>query len=223
MLTSHPASLTEALETISEALFFEQPIPVELRQDVIALLVSRQVQVGPDCGFFIHFNTESGPPSRLFSGEQLHTEFARRHIQLIETARILQRLAHADPPVAGAIERAESRMEAMCYSKFCATGECKTISVAYMRYLASCDQNGNTGRLSAFLANLVAHHDGKGAWKGFPYFYTLLLLIEATSPMADEEIQYAAASLEKRLPRFHATQPYSRRRQIIIHKILSRS
>jgi hypothetical protein len=92
-----------------------------------------------------------------------------------------------------------------------------------MRYLASCDQNGNTGRLSAFLANLVAHHDGKVAWKGFPYFYTLLLLIEATSPMADEEIQYAAASLEKRLPRFHATQPYSRRRQIIIHKILSRS
>jgi hypothetical protein len=97
MLTSHPASLTEALETISEALFFEQPIPVELRQDVIALLVSRQVQVGPDSGFFIPFNTESGPPSRLFSGEQLHTEFARRHIQLIETARILQRLAHADP------------------------------------------------------------------------------------------------------------------------------
>jgi hypothetical protein len=223
MISSPPTSLTRTIDAVSEAIFLGQPIPDDLRVDILALLIYRQIQTGSNSGFFHPLTPESGFPSRLFTGEQLHTQLARRHIQLIEAARLLRLLSRDDLSAANPIKLAELRMDTMCYSKFCATGECKSISIAYMRYLATCAQNDEPDRLSHFLAHLAAHRDGKGAWRGFPYFYTLLALTEIASSISGDEIQYAVGSFENRLARFHSIEAYTMRRQSILLKTLTRS
>lgn len=221
MVNDHPTSLSEAIDTVSEALFLERPISDELRIDTITLLINRQIHTGTNNGFFLPLSSEPDLPYRLFSGEQLHTKLARRHIQLIEATRLLSLLTQGGHSAARSIKLAESRMDTMCYSKFCASGECKAISVAYLRYLASSAPKSAVDRLSFFLASLASHRDGKGAWRGFPYFYTLLTLSEMDRSMSNNELQYALGSFEKRLARSHSAEPFTRRRQLILNRILS--
>jgi hypothetical protein len=223
MITIRPTNLAATLDSTADALFYQQPIPDAIRKDVVTLLISRQVRSGSNSGFFIPFSTESAHPSRLFSGEPLKTGFARRHFQLIEAARVLNLLEMDGSLVTESIQVSEQRMNSMCYSQFCSKGECKTLTVAYMRYLTCSALKDAPSRLSALLSKLVAHHDGKGKWNGFPYFYTLMMLSEADDPLATAELQYAAV-LSKRLPAsLTATDLISRRRQAILTQAFSRS
>ena len=223
MIIVRPTSLTATLDSTAEAFFYQKPIPATLRKDIAAMLISRQIQSGSNSGFFIPFTAESGTESRLFSGEQLHTEFARRHSQLIEAARVLKLLALDIDAVAQSIHIADQRMNTMCYSKFCSKGECKSLTIAYMRYLALSNEKDSENRINPFLTELVRHRDGKGKWSGFPFYYTLLMLSEVDDPLAAQELQYAAPLCEKQDGQNMSADPISRRRQAILTQALSRS
>ncbi len=218
-----PTSLAATLDSAADALFYQKPIPAGLRKDLATLLINRQVQSGSNSGFFIPFTAESATESRLFSGEQLNTEFARRHIQLIEAARVLKLLAMDITAAARSIQIADRRMNTMCYSKFCSKGECKSVTIAYMRYLTSSGISDSASRIKPFLTSLVSHRDGKGKWKGFPYFYTLLMLSEVDDPLATQELQYAVSAFPKQPGLLLSTDPISRRRQAILTHAFSRS
>jgi hypothetical protein len=218
-----PISLANTLDSAADAFFYQKPIPAAHRQETASLLVSRQIHSGSNSGFFIPFTAESEARSMLFSGEQILTEFARRHIQLIESARILELLGVNNDTVAQSIRVADQRMSTSCYSKFCPKGECKCLTIAYIRYLASCNGKDSITRLNSLLSKLASHRDGKGRWGGFPYFYTLLMLSEVDDPLATQELQYAAPLCEKQLGQIRSVDPISIRRQAIITKALSRN
>jgi hypothetical protein len=218
-----PTSLAATLDSAAEALFYQKPIPTSLREDIATLLVSRQVQSGSNSGFYLPFAAESGTKSRLFSGEQVNTEFARRHIQLIEATRLLNLLANDISAVAKSVQIADQRMNAMCYHAFCSKGECKSITIAYIRYLVSSGQNDSAKRINSFLTQLVGHRDGKGKWNGFPYFYTLLMLCEVDDPLAAHELRYAIATSPKQSRSMFSADTVSMRRQAILARAFSRS
>ena len=67
---------------------------------------------------------------------------------------------------------------------------------------------------------LNKQRDGKGRWKGMPFYYTLLALSEIKSPLAKRELEYAAPGLEKLLKRFKDKDKYEKRRRKLVEKIL---
>jgi hypothetical protein len=77
--------------------------------------------------------------------------------------------------------------------------------------------------MSTHLTNLTDYRDGKGRWGGFPFFYTVLMLSETDSPLAIQELKYAAPFCEKQLSQNWSADPISKRRQEIISKALARS
>jgi hypothetical protein len=219
----HPTSLTATLDATAEAIFYQNNISTSLRHDITNLIVSRQCQTGVNTGFFLLYAAESEAKVKLFSGEQLNTNLARNHIPLIEAVRILKLLDFGSHAVTHAIELANQRMEKMCYSTFCAKGECKSLTIAYLRVL-SLDRSGNSApRMISHITNLTNHRDGKGTWGGFPFFYTLLMLSETDDPLVMQELKYAAPFCEKQFSQNWSADPFSKRRQDIIAKALARS
>jgi len=223
MIIVRPTSLAATLDSAAEAFFYQKPIPASHRQDTASMLISRQVHSGSNSGFFIPFAAETETQSRLFSGEQLFTDFARSHIQLIESARVLKLLGVDNDDVIHSIQVADQRMSTYCYSKFCPKGECKSLTIAYMRYLSSCNTKDSIKRLNSLLSRLVSHRDGKGKWIGFPYYYMLVMLSEVDDPLATQELHYAAPLCEKHLEQLGSVDPISIRRQAIITKALLRN
>jgi hypothetical protein len=218
-----PTSLSAILDSTAEGFFYQKPISTDLREEIATMLISRQIQSGPNSGFFIPYTSETETQSRLFCGEQLHTDFARRHIQLIESARVLKLLGVENRAVAQSIQLADHRMEMMCYSKFCSKGECKALTIAYLRYLLLDGTGNSASRVNTLLANLTSQRDGKGKWGGFPFFYTVLMLSESEDPLAIQELQYAAPTCEKLQAQNWPADPISKRRQEIVTKALARS
>ena len=223
MIIVRPTSLAATLDSASEAFFYQKPIPATQRQEAASMLVSRQIHSGSNFGFFILFTTETEARSTLFSGEQLLTDFARSHIQLIESARVLALLGVDNDEVIHSIRVADQLMGTFCYSKFCPKGECKSLTIAYMRYLSSCNTKDSITRLNSLLSKLPGHRDGKGKWIGFPYFFTLLMLSEVDDPLVSQELHYAAPLCKKHREQLGSVDPISIRRQAIITKALSRN
>lgn len=223
MIIVRPASLAATLDSAGEAFFYQKPIPIAHRNETASMLICRQIHSGSNSGFFIPFTAEKEIPSRLFSGEQLYTDFARRHIQLIESARVLKLLGVDDYAVTQSIRVADQRMITSCYSRFCSKGECKSLTVAYMRYLSLNNSSDSGAHLNSLLTKLAGQRDGKGKWGGFPYFYTLLMLSEVDDPLAFQELKYIAPLCEKQLGQIWSIDPISKRRQEILTKVLSRN
>lgn len=219
----HPTSLSATLDATAEAYFYQNNLSSILRQEIANQIISRQSQTGVNAGYFIPYTAESDSKVHLFSGEVLSTNLARIHIPLIEAVRLLKLLAIDTPAISQSINLADHRMEKMCYSSFCAKGECKALTVAYLRYL-SLDGVGNSApSIHSHLSCLVDYRDGKGKWGGFPFFYTLLLLTETDDPLAMQELTYAAPACKKLLTQNWLSDPISMRRQEILSRALARS
>src|SRR4030042_2117652 len=219
----HPTNLSATLDETAEAFFHQQHLSDTQREEIPAMIISRQCLTGFNAGFFVPFAAESETKVKLFSGEQLNTALAHNHSLMIEAVRILKLLAMENHAVTQSILLADHRMEKMCYSNFCAKGECKALTIAYLRYL-SMDGTGNSAsRINTHLTNLTNQRDGKGKWGSFPFYMTLLMLTEADNPLAIQELKYAAPACKKQQAQNWLSDPISKRRQEIIVKALARS
>jgi hypothetical protein len=217
MLSSSP-NLRMTLDAVDDALFYQRPLtPADC--DAFALqILSMQIPSGPRAGLFNHGTAGREATPRLFTGERLYTLLAARHTLLIDSARILTLLGVKTGTVSRALELASQKMEARCYAGFCAVGECRHLTIAFMRYLIARGHPGSGQRLSSFFNRLVAHRDQQGRWGSFPFYYTLLMLSESDSPQAVEERLYAAPACAALLQRAWKDDPTSRRRKIILEK-----
>jgi hypothetical protein len=223
MMIMHPTSLSDTLDFAAEAIFYQKSIHPPLRDELTALILSRQIQSGSNAGYFIPYASELRSQSRLFTGETMHTEFANRNLLLIESVKLLALLTLDDPVVNRSIRISDQRMNTLCYSQFCSKGECKALTIAYMRYLAVSIAGDASVWLDQFLTQLVGYRDGKGKWHGFPFFYTLLMLSETDRPLAADELEYAAPTFERLSRQVWPNDRYSKRCQSIVNKISARS
>jgi hypothetical protein len=223
MIIIYPTSLSATLDATADSLFHQKLLPPNIQEEIATMIISRQCHSGVNSGFFIPFAAESEAKVKLFTGEQLTTTLARTHILLIEAVRILKLLVLESHALAQSIQLADQRMEKMCYSNFCVKGECKALTIAYLRYLLLDGTGNSTSKIKTHLTKLTGQRDGKGKWGGFPFYYTVLALSESDEPLAIRELQYALPACEKLLAQNWPADPISVRRQEIISKALTRS
>jgi hypothetical protein len=92
--------------------------------------------------------------------------------------------------------------------------------VSVWRHLSVGGLTKSQERLAGGLQYLREHRDGKGRWRRFPYYYTLLALSGISGPRADREIKYVAAGLERLLKRRGSGDRYDLRRRTVAERIL---
>ncbi len=107
---------------------------------------------------------------------------------------------------------------------------CATCSVSLWRHLLASGRADDEQRLENGLAGLKRSRDGKGRWKRFPFYYTLLALSEIDLPAARDEIHYALPTIERALRRLARNLPgdgeeeseRDRRRRIVMGRALEK-
>ncbi|MFW9975263.1 MAG: hypothetical protein ACFFDQ_08370 [Candidatus Thorarchaeota archaeon] len=208
-------SLTEALSLVERSYSSNT---VENLEPVIEFISKQQVKNGKDAGVFIELGDVSSPESRLFTGERLQTRLAIKNMLTINSARAILISKVPSSDAQKTIELTNSWLENQCFSGFCSAGECRHSTLMYMRYLAL---QGNHGKLEFMIPELSRHRDGKGSWKGFPYYYTLLTLLEIPIESAKEELLYAYPTIEDKIRHSRSSEPFSSRREEILERVRS--
>jgi len=191
---------------------------IDLEQ-VVEFIVGQQVCFGHDAGTFVESRNVSRCKARVYTGEKLQTHLAAKNILAVESARALVLSGSDSEDVRSSIALVETWAENQCFSEFCATGECRHSSIGFIRYLNALEK---TERLEHMVTKLSKFRDGKGGWKGFPYFFTLLALTEIDSPLVDDELEYALEFTEKRFKRNRSEEPFTSRRNEILLRLQNR-
>ena len=216
-------TIKDMLDSLEEAILlldrsYNSSDDIDFEQ-VVDFIAGQQIRYGSDAGVFVESGNVSRSKIRLYTGERLQTHLAVKNILTIESARALVLSRSASEIARSSITLVENWLENQCFSDFCATGECRHSSIAFIRYLNAL---GKTDRLESMISNLKKFRDGKGGWTGFPYFLTLLALSEIESQIANDELTYALPFTERRFKRSKSEEPYRSRRNEILSSVQNR-
>jgi hypothetical protein len=74
--------------------------------------------------------------------------------------------------------------------------------------------------LDHLLSALPQYRDGQGAWRRFPFFYTLLALSELDHPKVRDELRYARGACEQKLTRLKPSNDTALRRIAVMERVL---
>ncbi|HUU76738.1 MAG TPA: hypothetical protein VMX55_00230 [candidate division Zixibacteria bacterium] len=217
-------SFAEIIDDHNELYFKNKLLKNNSSDDLIKFICSRQIQESFKKGSFSFSPRDYQLGKWLFTGERIVTNLAIRNILSMDATRILLFNRKQSENVNEVIEKSHVWMEHSCFSKFCTTGECKHSSTAFARYFVTLDQEENEIRLNDFVKTLSNFRNNKGKWGGFPFYYTLLALLEIQTSKAKKELQFAAPACEKNLKQLSNINPkYSERRLEIIKRVLAKT
>ncbi len=73
--------------------------------------------------------------------------------------------------------------------------------------------------LDRMLPVLPLHRDAKGTWRRFPFFFTLLALIEMDRPAALAELRYALPECQKKHKRLEPKDLYAERKIAVLERV----
>jgi hypothetical protein len=229
----HPDSLGDTLHAINTALFYELPIEPAERQEAARWVAGRQGLPRSYAGMFAPTALDIAIGTLTFTGEPVVSEAGTAHLLSEEACRVLHRLGGPDlPEVTNALHSAHrailrrmqtSQPEGIWSGVYC----CGMCSVALWRHLGASRQVEDQRRVENGLFELKRQRDGKGRWKRFPFYYTLLALSELESDMVHDEVKYALPVIERALKRVERADPAAeteleRRRRIIMGRLLER-
>ena len=158
---------------------------------------------------------------RLFSGERLYTQLGINTVVSLEISRALSILAGGQPAVKSILDEVNQRLLKKCYvNDGCTTGECAHNMVAFWRYLLVNNWPDRDTRIKEILHHLNNSRDGNGRWDHFPFYYTLMVLLETGNNEAKLELDYALPACEASLPFISIIEPYLQRRKLILERCL---
>jgi len=215
-------SLAKTLDRVNESMFFDIPIPNQEQEKVTQWIIARLGQKGSYGGLFAPTEIDFADKVQLFMGEFLTTGASKAHILGEESMRVLKKMHIKSKEVQNALESAKNCMETILRREKSGMFCCGTCSVAYWRSLNSGCLDYSEERLSNGLKILKSLRDGKGRWRRFPFYYTLLALSEIDLPEVKEEFQYASQSMERTLNKTSKVDPFGSRRKRLVEGILSK-
>ncbi len=218
-------SLARTVDSVNEAYFFGLPVTPAMRDEIALWIAKRQGGEGSYANMFAPTSSDSTNGIRLFTGEALGPSASLRHVSGEEACRALILLKSSSKEVVhalklategmrGALERARQEKR----KKFC----CGTCDPALWRHITAGGLKGEEEWLENGMKVLKGFRDGKGRWQRFPYFWTMLALSEMDFPAAKQEMRYAAAVGERYLSRKKPSDPISRRRVMVIERVLAK-
>jgi hypothetical protein len=214
----HYDSLTATLDAVNEALFKGRSLSKAEREKAARWIASRQVEVGKQAGLFAPTEDDYQECVRLFTGERLGTKLAARNILTAEAARALILFDMGGD----ILERTNCWLLEQCFASACTVGECAHSTAGLMRYLAVGGLADSEKRLNTHIAVLSQHRDGKGRWRRFPFYYTLLALCETDLPAAVAEMRCAALACERFLRRSPKDDVFTLRQRAVVERVLAK-
>jgi len=213
-------SLSATIDAVNAQLQEETTLDTDAAQSVVRFLLDRQIRVGSRRGSFASFPEEFDTGVFLFTGERLRTRWGTRNVLTLESARILGLLAGEQSEVRDALSRTAMTAGHACFAaSHCVIGECAHSSLAYMRDAASDRYGGRRKWIERHVRVIGAHRDGTGRWGRFPFYYTLLVLLEVGTPSANAELAYARPAC-RRVSGKAVTGAFAVRRKRIVQRIL---
>ena len=218
-------SLALTLDAINEAFFYNQPLSKSEKAQVAGWIASRQGLPGSYANMFAPTAKDFQTGITLFTGEKVSTRAGLSHVLGQESCRILLLLNVTLKDVKSALQRATAGfMERLKLyivpdkGMYC----CASCSCALWRRLSAGGIKNGERILSAGMRTLKSFRDGRGRWKRFPFYYTLLVLSGIELPGARKEMQYAAPACERLLKREAKTDKISKRRRSLAERILEK-
>lgn len=218
----HEDSLAGTLDEINQVYFYGQPLLYEQREQAAHWIAARAGKAGSYCGMPAPTEHDRATDVLLFTGETITTGAGKAHILGEESLRAM-RLLGVEPAVqqhaaAGMLERLEVSAESPRFTGgYC----CGTCTAALMRNLSA----GGLGSRSAdFLPGALRYlrqvrHEGK--WRFFPFYYTLLALLDVPLDEAREELLYAAPAMQRSYARLKSNEGYAPRRRAVLERALA--
>ncbi len=163
---------------------------------------------------------------RLFTGEKVSSLAGVSHILGQEACRILALFGVNLPKIKTSLRTANECISARVYSTanshlkhgmYC----CAVCSCAMWRHLAVGGLKDQSLFLNRAVRTLRSRRDGKGRWRGFGFYYTLLALSEMNVADAGKEIVYARGACERSLARLKGRDRIAKRRGLLLQKLLN--
>jgi hypothetical protein len=219
-------SLSQTLDAVNELAFDGRRCsPVE-REAVARWIGSRQGLPGAYADTFAGFPGELEKGILVFTGERI-TSASARHILGEESSRVLRQLSVPDSSIQAVLERANAglmnRLSRAALDprntnpgKYC----CGKCSVGLWRNLLSGGLDRQEERLRKGVGELRGHRAGEAKWRVFPFWYTVLALVEMDLPEARNELEYAAPMLERSAKRAMPSNLHGKRRHALARRAL---
>jgi hypothetical protein len=158
--------------------------------------------------------------NRLVTGEKLSTKLAVKNIKAVQKARLLSQLKDPSSEDMKELLSLDDWISKQCFSQFCAAGECRHSSLAYLRYLGTFEDETTKERVESFIREVSKHRDDKGRWKGFPFYYTLLVLHELNTEAAREELEYTLPACQRAETRIRESDTFYSIRYDVLSAVL---
>ena len=224
----HRESLSRTVDAVEELTFEHRKLPPAERKRVAQWIAARQGLPGAYADTFAGFAAERQEGIVVFTGERI-TSASARHILGEEACRALRTLGVRDAKLRAALERADAGMMGALAraerdarngnpGKYC----CGKCSVGMWRNLLSGGLDRREERLRKGVGEFLrSHRAGKGTWRVFPFWYTVLALSEMDVPEAKKELEYVAPVLERTAQRAAPRSTHGKRRHELARQALS--
>ncbi len=222
------ASLSQTLDAMNEWAFLGQKPALAERKRVAGWIAARQGLPGAYADTFAGFPGELEQGIVAFTGERI-TSASARHVLGEEACRALRLLGVRDESVRAALERANAGLM-RCLARaaldsrdgnpgrFC----CGKCSVGLWRHLLAGGLDRREERLRRGIGeSLRAQRAGEGRWRVFPFWYTVLVLVDVDLREARAELEYAAPALERIAARAAPSTVHGKRRHQLALRALS--
>lgn len=221
----NPESLYKTLDNLNQHLFYDVKLTSKEKTEVARWLSDRQGVKGSYANMFAPAGNDF-EGIKLFTGYKLTSKASIAHILGEETLRALYLLKSNDTKVNKAISESRTGINKVLkynydsgnyiYGTFC----CGKCTAALWRNLSAEGVGKNKKALETGIKYLKSLRDGKGKWKRFPFFYTLLALTDINLPASKEELTYASEVCKKYLNRKSTGDVYGKRKRDIAKKVL---
>lgn len=233
-------SLARTAEQVNHAHFFRETITKQQAREASQWIVSRYSVDIPDqirkaakpnprwASLPKSFNlteAERRLKPRTFTGEPL-ANASLRMVHGREAARalficgaILGRTATEALSLCESVRDTASRLKDNGTPLFCC-GPC-TVSVWRLAGIGASVADHES--LNHLLSALRTHRDDKGAWRRFPFFYTLLALLELDHPRAVAELKYALPECERKRKGLKPGNVIAARRIAVLDRVFTRA
>lgn len=221
------ASLYKTLDNLNQRFLDNKVLTSAERNQVSKWISQRQGLKGSYANMFAPSDSDF-KEIILFTGDKLTSKASIAHILGEESLRALSLLNVKDKKVEAAAEKARSGLNSLLkrnyeqgnypLGMFC----CGKCTAALWRNISAEGVNKNKKALESGIKYLKSMRDGKGKWRRFPFFYTLLALTDINLPAAKEELEYASDICRRYVNRKSKEDTYGKRKKEIARRALEK-
>ena len=219
------SSLYKTLDNVNEALFYGKKISKSDAKELISWISSRlDTEYSYNKSFGVT-KKDMSQPVYTFTGERLASA-SMRHIMSEEATRVVLQLSKIAGTKPNFLKSNEERFYKMLkaseeYGRPLGTFCCGPCTVGLWRQLNAGGLPKYQKNISNGLMSLHSNRDETGKWGRFPFFYTLLALLEIDDPLAMKEINYALPECERAFNRLRSGNKFSDRKRELLLRILN--